>query len=380
MPFKSKLANTEASIFGVMSQMANEYGAINLSQGFPNFDVAPELIDLVDHFMGKGLNQYAPMPGVPSLRKAISEKHEACQGIFYNPDKEITVTAGATQALAAAIAALVHPGDEIIVFEPTYDAYVPLIEVQGAKAVPLNLNVPDFLPDWDEVSKAVNEKTRGIIINTPHNPCGSTLSSEDLDQLAKIAKKHDLYVISDEVYEHIVFNDAEHISVGSHKDLRDRTFVISSFGKTFHTTGWKIGYCLAPEELTWEFQKVHQFMVYSVNTPVQHAYAEYLQTPANYLGVAEFYEKKRDFILNELKGSPFTFSPASGSYFQLLDYSGFHQGSGVELANKLVKENGVALIPLEPFYLEYSAPTSIRICFAKTDDILKAGIERLKKL
>lgn len=380
MPFSSKLSSTKASIFAVMSQMANEHGAINLSQGFPNFDVAPELIDLVSHFMKAGCNQYAPMPGVSALRTAISQKHADCQGVYYDPQSEITVTAGATQALAAAIAALVHPGDEIIVFEPTYDAYVPLIEVQGGKAVPLNLKAPAFLPDWDEVAAAVSSKTRAIIVNTPHNPCGSTLSMEDLEKLAELAKKHDLYIISDEVYEHIVFDDTKHISVGSHKDLKDRTFVISSFGKTFHTTGWKTGYCLAPGNLTWEFQKVHQFMVYSVNTPVQYAYAKYLKNPQNYLETARFYQGKRDFILKELKDSPFTFTPASGSYFQLLDYSGFHKGTGVELAEKLVKENGVALIPLEPFYVKYPAPAMIRVCFAKTNDLLKSAADRLKKL
>ena len=380
MSFKSKLANTEASIFGVMSQMANEYKAINLSQGFPNFDVAPELIDLVSHYTKEGFNQYAPMPGVPLLRQAIAKKHKNCQGVYYDPDKEITVTAGATQALAAAIAALVHPGDEIIVFEPTYDAYVPLIEVQGGKAVSLNLESPSFLPNWDEVGRAISDKTRGIILNTPHNPCGSTLSKNDLEELAKLAKKHDLYIISDEVYEHIVFDGAEHYSVGSHKDLYERTFVISSFGKTFHTTGWKIGYCLAPPQLTWEFQKVHQFMVYSVNTPIQYAYADYLKEEANYLDVAKFYQAKRDFILAELKDSSFTFAPASGSYFQLVDFSGFHKGTGLELSEKLVKEHGVALIPLEPFYKEYAAPSAIRICFAKTNDVLKAGLDRLKKL
>lgn len=378
MGFKSKLANTEASIFGVMSQLAQKHDAINLSQGFPNFDVAPELIDLVSHFMKSGKNQYAPMPGVPELRQAISQKHELCQETFYCPDSEITITAGATQALAAAIAALVHPGDEVIVFEPTYDAYVPLIEVQGGVAVPLELKAPHFLPDWDEVAAAITSKTRGIIINTPHNPCGSVLSQSDLEQLAEIVTKHDLYVISDEVYEHIVFDGAKHISIGSHKDLKNRTFVISSFGKTFHTTGWKCGYCLAPKELTWEFQKVHQFMVYSVHTPVQYAYAEYLKTPQNYLSIGSFYQKKRDCILNDLKGSKFTFSPASGTYFQLIDYSSFYSGTGIELAQKLVVENGVALIPLEPFYSKYSAPKLIRICFAKTNDLLKSGIQRLK--
>lgn len=380
MAFKSKLKNTEASIFGVMSQMANEYGAINLSQGFPNFDVAPELIDLVSHYMREGKNQYAPMPGVPALREQICRKQNEVQGVHYDPDSEITVTAGATQALAAAIAALVHPGDEIIVFEPTYDAYVPLIEVQGGVAVPLELKAPDFLPDWSEVEQAVSPKTRGIIINTPHNPCGSALSDSDLDALAEIAVKNDLYIISDEVYEHIVFDDKKHLSIGSHPDLFGRSFVISSFGKTFHTTGWKCGYCLAPKELTWEFRKVHQFMVYAVNTPVQFAYAEYLKDPENYLNVASFYQKKRDMLLEELQDTPFKFTPASGSYFQLVDYTGFHQGNGVELVQKLVKENGVALIPLEPFYLKYKAPASVRICFAKTDDVLKSGIECLKKL
>lgn len=378
MAFNSKLANTETSIFGVMSKMAADYNAINLSQGFPNFDVAPELIDLVYHYMKKGCNQYAPMPGVAELRQAISRKQVDCQGVYYCPDKEITVTAGATQALASAIAALVHPGDEIIVFEPTYDAYVPLIQVQGGKVVPLELKAPSFLPDWDEVEAAVSSRTRGIIINTPHNPCGSVLSKVDLVHLAEIVKKHDLYVISDEVYEHIVFDDSKHFSLSSQNILRDRTFVISSFGKTFHTTGWKCGYCLAPELLSSEFRKVHQFMVYSVNTPMQFAYAEYMKASENYLNVAPFYQEKRDCLLAGLQGTKFKLPSAAGTYFQLLDYSTFYNGSGIELARKLVHENGVALIPLEPFYMKYEAPKMIRICFAKTNEVLKSGIERLK--
>jgi methionine aminotransferase len=379
MSFPSKLGEAETSIFAVMTQMANEYQAINLSQGFPDFDVAPELIDFVTYYMKKGFNQYAPMAGVEPLRKSISKKSVSFQGVCYDPDTEITVTSGATQAIATAIATLVHAGDEVIVFEPAYDSYIPLVEVQGGKAVSIELKAPAFKPDWDEVTRAVTEKTRAIIINTPHNPCGSVLTSEDLLALAEIVKKNDLYVISDEVYEHIVFDDNEHLSVGSLPDLYERTFVISSFGKTFHTTGWKCGYCMAPAELTKEFRKVHQFIVYSVNTPVQLAYAQYMEDEENYLKVAKMYEKKRNLITKALQGSQFQLTPASGSYFQLLDFSKVFKDTGIELAQKLVKENGVALIPLEPFYRDFIAPPYIRVCFAKHDETLKSGVRCLIK-
>lgn len=375
--FQSKLGNTGTSIFAVMTQMANEYKAINLSQGFPDFEVSAELVDLVNFYLQKGENQYAPMAGVPLLRRAICQKAKNFQGLEYDPDTEVTVTVGATQAISTAITTLVHPGDEVLVFEPAYDSYIPMVELQGAKAVSIELKAPLFLPDWDEVRRAVTSKTRAIIVNTPHNPCGSIFSLDDIDELASIVKEHDLYVISDEVYEHIVFDGSQHRSPASHPDLVDRTFIISSFGKTFHATGWKCGYCLAPEELSREFRKVHQFMVYSVCTPVQYAFAEFLQDEQNYLQVGALYQQKRDFLIEGLVGSSFKLTAAAGSYFQLLDFSGFHTGSGVSLAEKLVKEKGVALIPLEPFYRDFKAPPYIRICFAKEDQTLKSGINCL---
>jgi methionine transaminase len=292
----------------------------------------------------------------------------------------VTVTAGATEALATAISALVQLGDEVIVFEPTYDSYVPLVEVNGGKTVPIELKAPYFLPDWDEVRRAITEKTKAVIVNTPHNPCGAILRSEDLDELAKIVHENDLYVISDEVYEHIVFDGHKHLSIGSHPELYKKSFVISSFGKTFHATGWKCGYCLAPEELTKEFRKVHQFIVYSVNTPVQFAYADYLSQAENYLKVGPMYEQKRDLVLDSLADSDFICTPAAGSYFQLLDTSKVHVGTGMELAQRLAKENSVALIPLEPFYRKFVAPPYIRICFAKKDLTLKAGLKNLISL
>lgn len=377
MNFKSKLPEVENSIFAVMSQKAAEYDAVNLSQGFPNFDADPKLLELVCHYLKKGYNQYAPMPGVPELRKAIVDKHSLCQSVYYDCNTEITVTAGATQAIATAIATVVCSGDEVIVFEPTYDAYEPLVELQGGKTVPIELKFPDFKPDWNEVKNAINLKTKAIIINSPHNPCGSTLTKDDLVCLADILKGTNILIISDEVYEHIVFDGQSHLSLGSNPELYKRTFVISSFGKTLHTTGWKVGYCLAPESLTSEFRKAHQFIVYAVNTPVQYAIAEYLKDPDSYNSVSPFYEKKRDLAEKLLLQTSFKPSKTSGTYFQLLDYSHTTFSNGFEITEKLVKENGIALIPLEPFYKKFIAPKLIRVCFAKKDETLEVGLKKL---
>ena len=377
MKFQSKLPEVENSIFAVMSQKATEYGAVNLSQGFPNFDTDPKLLDLACYYIKKGFNQYAPMPGVHELRKAIVNKHTLCQNVPYDSDTEITITAGATQAIATAVTTVVCPGDEVIVFEPTYDAYEPLVKLQGGKIVPIELKFPDFKPDWDEVKNAISVNTRAIIINTPHNPCGSILGKDDLDSLAEILKDTDILVISDEVYEHIVFDGLQHISLSYHPELRKRSFIISSFGKTLHTTGWKIGYCLAPESLTSEFRKAHQFIVYAVNTPVQYAIAEYIKDPNSYNSVSPFYEKKRDLSEKLLLQTSFKPSKTFGTYFQLIDYSHTPFNTGFEITEKLVKENGIALIPLEPFYKKFKAPKLIRVCFAKKDETLEDGLKNL---
>ena len=377
MNFDSKLPHVENSIFAVMSQKAVKYDAVNLSQGFPDFDADPKLIDLVSHYLKKGSNQYAPMPGVPALRKAIIAKHQVCQDVLYDHDTEVTVTAGATQGLATAIATTICPGDEVIVFEPTYDAYVPLIELQGGKAIPLELKSPDFKPDWDEVKKALSTRTKAIIINTPHNPCGSILDQSDLDILAELLKGTETLIISDEVYEHIVFDKQQHLSLSVHPELKKRSFIISSFGKTLHTTGWKIGYCLAPEKLTKEFRKAHQFIVYSVNTPIQFAIADYLQDPQSYTSISSFYEQKRNLVADLLQQSSVKPLKCQATYFQLLDYSHKEFSNGLEITEHLVKEKGIALIPLEPFYQKYTAPKLIRICFAKNNTTLEEGLKTL---
>jgi methionine transaminase len=360
-----------------MTAMANEYNAINLSQGFPDFDVDPTLIDLVNFYMKKGHNQYAPMPGVPKLNLALSHKYKECYGVDYKPASEITITSGATQALATAFSTLVNPQDEVIVFEPAYDAYTPLIRLNGGKAIPLELSAPDFKPDWQEVAKAISPKTKAIVVNTPHNPCGSMFNQDDINTLAELIRGKNIYIISDEVYEHITFDGVKHLSLCMNEELRKVSFIISSFGKSFHTTGWKCGYCLAPEALTKEFRKIHQFFVYSVNTPVQFAYAEYLETPENYLKVSAFYQAKRDLVLKALSKSPFKYKPATGSYFQLIDFSLVSKENGLEFTKRLTKEAGVALIPLEPFYESSLAPSFVRICFAKKDQTLTEGINRL---
>jgi methionine transaminase len=377
MDFHSKLPDVQESIFAVMSQKAAKYQAVNLSQGFPDFDAPSELIDLVTHYMKKGCNQYAPMPGVPELRKAISQKVQDCQSTYYSPDTEVTVSSGATQALATAIATLVRPGDEVIVFEPTYDAYIPLIELQGGQAISLELKSPDFKPNWQDLADKISDKTKAIIINTPNNPCGSILDEDDLKQLWEIIKKTDIYLISDEVYEHIVFDEKQHLSISTHEELKKRSFIISSFGKTLHITGWKCGYCLAPENLMKEFQKAHQFMIYSVNTPIQLAIAEYLTNAQNYLSLSSFYGKKRDLLCQFLSQTQFKFTPAASTYFQLIDYTHYSTQSGIDFCNNLVENHGIALIPLEPLYRDFQAPSLVRVCFAKKESTLNSGLQNL---
>jgi len=376
----SKLPAIQTSIFSVMTKLAQESKAINLSQGFPGFDCAPELIGLVEKYMRKSLNQYAPMPGVQVLREAISRKTEGLYSIYYDPETEITVTSGATQALFTAIAAIVRDGDEVIVIEPAYDSYVPAIELAGGKPVFFQLHPDDFSINWVEFQKLVNQRTRMILINTPHNPTGSTLSAADMLKLEKLTHKTDIVILSDEVYEHILFDKLEHQSVARYPKLAERSLIVSSFGKTFHTTGWKIGYCLAPANLMAEFRKVHQFLVFSSNTPIQYALAEYLENKETYLNLPDFYQKKRDYFNALFAQTKFGIKPSQGSYFQLLDYSMISNEHETDFAIRLTKEFGVASIPVSVFYHKKTESKFLRFCFAKEENELEMAAEKLLKL
>jgi len=373
----SKLPKIGESIFATMTRMANDYNAINLSQGFPDFNCSDELLERVAYYQSKGFNQYAPMPGVLNLRNKISEKIEKIYGRKYNPDSEIVVTAGATQALFTAITAIVSPGDEVIIFEPAYDSYAPAVLINGGIPIYIPLTKKDYSIDWDVVERTITNKTRLIIINSPHNPTGSVLCENDLSTLEKLVRNKNIYVISDEVYEHIIFDDKKHFSFSQSPELSERTFVVSSFGKTYHTTGWKVGYCAAPENLMNEFKKVHQFIVFAVNTPIQNAYADIMEKEDLYLGLNKFYQQKRDFMVSLLAKSRFKFKPAQGTYFQLLDYSTISDLNDREFSEYLTKEIGVAVIPLSPFYSEGSKDKIIRICFAKNNEVLTAASEKL---
>lgn len=363
-----------------MTKLANEKNALNLSQGFPDFNISPNLIELVNHFMKEGKNQYAPMPGVPELRKIISKKIENLYNSKYDFESEITITAGATQALYTAISVLINPGDEAIIFEPAYDSYVPSVIANGGKPVFISLQPPDFSIPWEKVNSAITSKTKIIIINSPHNPTGSIIERDDIMELEKIISGKDIFIISDEVYEHIVFDEAKHFSPCESQQLREKSFIISSFGKTFHTTGWKIGYCAAPKKLTDEFRKLHQFIVFAVNTPIQYAYAEYLKEEKNYLDVSLFYQKKRDYFFELIKDSEFKPLQSKGTYFQLLDYSKISDKDDFNFALELIDKIKVAVIPLSPFYSQQNNNKLIRICFAKKDEILFEASQRLKKL
>lgn len=378
--FRSKLPNVGTSIFAIMSKMANDYGAINLSQGFPDFQCNEELVNLVNKYMKKGYNQYAPMQGLITLREGIAEKTEDLYSQKYNPDTEITVTAGATQALYTAITAVVEEGDEVIVFEPAYDSYVPVIELNGGKPVYIQLKAPDFKIDWDQVQKVVTSRTKLIIINSPHNPTGSTLTALDLERLKKIVSGTKIIILSDEVYEHIIFDNLDHQSIARFPKLAERSFIISSFGKTYHNTGWKIGYCVAPAHLMKEFRKVHQFVVFTVNTPIQYAFAEFIKRKEEYINLNSFYQKKRDYFNSLLKGSKFKIKPSNGTYFQLLDYSKIDSLNEVDYAEKLTKEYGIASIPVSVFYHKATENKVLRFCFAKSDETLEQAAEKLLAL
>lgn len=370
----SKLPHTGTSIFAIMSGLANEVGAINLSQGFPNFPVSDKLIGLVNHYMQKGMNQYAPMQGVMALREAISAKVSNTYGITYDPATEINITAGATQAIFSVITALVGSGDEVIIIEPAYDSYAPAVELNGGTVRYSTLNLPDYSVNWAEIRSLVNSRTRLIIINSPHNPTGSVLAAADLLELDKITRGTDIVVLSDEVYEHLIFDGLRHESICYYPSLASRSFVIGSFGKTFHTTGWKTGFVLAPANLMTEFRKAHQFIVFAGNTPMQYALAEFLNDPDNYTYLPGFYQQKRDFFLNQIQGSRFRIIPCHGTYFQLLDYSDISEESELDFAIRLTREFKVASVPVSPFYHEKKDYRVLRFCFAKTEETLeKAG-------
>jgi len=378
--FSSKLPNVSTSIFSVMSALAHKEKALNLSQGFPNFESDNNLIELVNNAMFNGKNQYAPMPGIFSLRKAISDKMENLYQVTYNPETEITITAGATQAIFTAIAATISKDDEVIIFKPAYDCYEPTIELFGGKTIAVQLNPEDFKIDWQLVKSLITEKTKMIIVNTPHNPSGKILTKDDMTQLEALLKNTNIVLLSDEVYEHIIFDGEKHQSAALYPGLAERTFITASFGKTFHNTGWKVGYCIAPKELTHEFRKVHQFNVFSVNHPTQVALAEYLKTPSNYLELNVFYQHKRDLFLSLIKESRFEFSPSKGTYFQLLNFKNITEENDYDFAVKLTQKHKIACIPISVFNENNLDTKVLRFCFAKTDETLKQAAEILNTI
>jgi methionine aminotransferase len=374
----SKLPEIGVTIFTVMSRLAAECGALNLSQGFPDFQADPELFDATVRAMREGRNQYPPMAGMPELRAAIADKVEALYGVRYDAEQEITVTAGATQALFTAIAAFVRHGDEAIVFAPCYDSYVPSIETVGGKAIYAQLSYSDYKPDWDQVRSLITPRTRMIIINSPHNPTGSLLAADDLAALADLTRGTDIVILSDEVYEHIVFDGARHASVATHPQLAARSIVVSSFGKTYHITGWKIGYVLAAAALMSEFRKVHQFNVFTVNTPCQIGIADYMRDASRHLRLAGFYEQKRDFFGAQMQASRFELLPCRGTYFQLARYDAISDLPDRDFAEGLTRDVGVAVIPVSVFYPDGRDDRVVRFCFAKQDATLAAAGDKLR--
>ena len=377
---QSKLPGLSSSIFTIMSKMASESGAINLSQGFPNFKSDQKLVQLVHQAMKEGHNQYAPMSGDMRLREVISSKINSLYQSVYAPESEITITAGATQAIFTAIAAVINIGDEAIIFTPAYDCYDPTIKLFGGISVPIQLKAPSFAPNWEEVAAKITSKTKLIIINTPHNPSGTVFSEKDMLELERISVKHNLVVISDEVYEHIIFDGIDHQSAAKFPELATRSFITASFGKTFHNTGWKMGYCVAPEPLMREFQKVHQYNVFCVNHPIQKALASYLEDSKNYLTLSAFYQEKRDFFNGLIQHSAFKIVPSKGTYFQLLDFSEISSESDLAFTERLTKEHGVATIPTSVFNSNKEDFKQIRVCFAKTNQTLEAAATILNSL
>jgi len=377
---ESRLPHVGTTIFTVMSALAQQHGAVNLGQGFPDFDCDARLVDAVDAAMRAGHNQYPPMAGVPALREAVAAKIEALYGRSYDPGSEITITAGATQAILTAILAIVHPGDEVIVLEPAYDSYEPNIVLAGGKAVHVPLDAGSFGPNFDAIAAALSPRTRAIIVNTPHNPSATVWTADDMRRLTDLLRGTDVLLIADEVYEHMVFDGARHESVARYPELAARAFIVSSFGKTYHVTGWKVGYVAAPAGLMTEFRKVHQFNVFTVNTPMQHALAAYMADPLPHLELAAFYQRKRDLFRAGLAGSRLRLLASTGSYFQCVDYSALSDASELDFCQWLTREVGVAAIPLSVFYRGGLEQRIARFCFAKRDETLALAIERLQRI
>lgn len=382
---RSKLPDVGTTIFTVMSQLANEAGAINLAQGFPSFEPPAELLDRIGFYLHNGANQYAPMAGVESLRHAILDKTQRLQSQQFNADSEITMSAGATEALFSAIQAVVHPGDEVVLIDPAYDSYEPAVRLAGGisrrVALAFDAATSCFSIDWQRLADAIGARTQLLVVNFPHNPTGLTLSRNDLDKFADLVRNTNCLILSDEVYEHIVMDGKTHNSVLSHPELWPRSMIVSSFGKTLHATGWKIGYCIAPQELSAEFRKVHQFNTFTVNTPIQHAIADFLnQQPAFGDTLAQFYANKRDLFCDELRESRFRFRPTKSTFFQILDYSELDDGSDLDVARRWTREHGVAAIPLSPFYATPTEDRLLRFCFAKDDQTLRDAAAILRAI
>lgn len=376
----TRLPRVGTTIFTVMSALAAQHGAVNLGQGFPDFEGDPRLVDAVTDAMRRGLNQYPPMAGVMALREAIAAKVESLYGRAYSPDTEVTITAGATQAILTAILAVVHPGDEVVVLEPAYDSYEPNIELAGGLVVRVPLVPGSFRPDFERLAAALNPRTRAVVINSPHNPSGTVWSAADVQRLADLLRPTDALLISDEVYEHMVYDGARHESAARHPELAARAFIVSSFGKTYHVTGWKVGYVCAPAPLMAEFRKVHQFNVFTVNTPVQHGLAAYMADPQPYLELAAFYQRKRDRFRDGLRATRLKLLPCQGTYFQCVDYSAIDDRSESAMCEWLTTEVGVAAIPLSAFYAGGFEQRIVRFCFAKKDETLDLALERLARL
>ena len=380
MKIHSKLPNVGTTIFTVMSALSNKHGAINLSQGFPNFPTSERLIDLACDYMKRGFNQYAPMPGLPALREQIADKLEFLHGISVDPNTELTITAGATQAIYTAITTFVRPGDEVILLEPAYDSYHPSVELSDGVPVIYEMRAPDYKVDWDAIGQLVTDKTRMIVINTPHNPTGTTLKEEDLLALQKLTEGTEILVLSDEVYEHLIYDGQVHQSVLRFPELFQRSLVTYSFGKTFHNTGWKSGYCVAPAHLMAEFRKVHQFNTFSVNTPIQYALADFLKDREEFLQLNGFFQQKRDFFIKNMKGSRLRPIHSEGTYFHLFDYSEISSEADTEFAKRMTTEFGVAAIPVSVFYSNKRDDKVIRLCFAKTEETLEKAGKLLQKI
>lgn len=376
----SKLPNIGSSIFTEMSVLAAKHEAINLAQGFPDFETHSKLITLLDKYAREHHNQYAPMIGVTKLREKIAEKITKSYNVKVNADTEITITAGATQALFTVIATVVKSGDEVIIFEPAYDSYQPVVELFGGKIIPIQLTFPDYSIDWNRVRQKISDKTRLIIINNPNNPTTKILRSEDLNELAEIVKERDLFILSDDVYENIVYDDLKYLPVFSHPDLKEKTFSVASFGKLFHITGWKTGYCYAPESLTREFRKIHQFNVFSVHTPTQYALADFLGDESHYLNLSAFFQQKRDFFINGLKNTNFEIAPCESTYFVTVKYSDTKITSSKAYAEWLTENHKVASIPVSAFYHDGFDEQSIRFCFAKKEETLEQALNLLQKI